>query len=300
MLIRGAGCPVRMKLFIAFAIVLSGFISLLGSGTASASVVPSGVYYPGATRCTPQHCYLRAVDNRSGITGLTAVMTYSYMSMLDQTQDPYEEPVIDHNSCPTSFSTHICPWSVSKEMWVADSQGKHWVEVGLRNGYEAPDWKLPSGQPGCNCQAYYLYWEDGPGSAIENTHIIANISPDNSVHSFTIQRGTGSHVWDIYIDGRLVGVSTLSGENSFGVSAIGSETNAITTVQPLSLVDSTCITGWSVRTANGTWTGITQPNGGFRGYSNDQGTFDQTYAYTWNGAAHQMCFAKGNAIPPAF
>lgn len=276
----------KAKVCIALVFALTGFVSLFSSGVAYASQ-----YYPGAAKCSNPHCYLRAVDWHSGISAATAVMQYSWMSMLDQTQNPYQESVIA--PCPGSFSTNKCPWFESKEIWMSNLDHTRWVEVGIRNGYEAPDWKLTNGQPGCNCQAYYLYWEDGPGSATENTHIIANISPDNSVHSFTIQRGSGNHVWDIYIDGRIVGVSTLSGENSFGESMIGSETSAVTTVQPLSYINQSCITGWSVRDAHGNWIGITSPNHGFRASHDDTGAPSQTYSYTWNGASHQLCFQKG-------
>ena len=89
--------------------------------------------------------------------------------MLDQTQAPYQTPVLDNSDCQNG----TCPWFISREMWLGDPH--HWIEIGLRNGFESPQGDMPNGAQGCGCQAYYQFWEDGATGA---THVIANISPD--------------------------------------------------------------------------------------------------------------------------
>lgn len=208
-------------------------------GIALTLVVPTAAQasdlYPGAAKCDNPHCYLRAVDFHDNIDSVEANIQHNWMSMLDQTARGYEEPVIDRVSCKT-FSTHICPWFVTKQIWISDKGHTKWVEVGVRNGYQPPDWKLSDGRPGCGCQAYFQYWEDGPGGS-DHVHVIANISPDDTWHKYAIQRTAGNHTFNILIDGRIVGRSTTTGRNTFGESMIGSETSAATTVQPLSYIN---------------------------------------------------------------
>jgi len=260
--------------------------------------------WPGAQSCVNPHCYDRAVDYHSGLMAASTRIQSTWFSVLDQTQEPYQTPAIENSD----WCGGTCPWFMTREMWLGDLH--HWIEVGLRNGYEDPRWRLPDGAPGCGCQAYFQFWEDGPGSADTHIHVIANITPDNAWHTYGISRVSGT-TFDITVDGQIVGVSTASGAASFGVSAIGSETSARTTVQPLSYMNMAC-QSWSVEDASGRWSGVGNPNGGLRGHSNPyhgslwaapfNGSFpfydsaggpDQTYVGGWNSATHQLCIGKG-------
>ncbi|HEY0717256.1 MAG TPA: hypothetical protein VGD68_06535, partial [Streptosporangiaceae bacterium] len=179
-------------------------------------------------------------------------------------------------------------------------------EVGLRDGYESPQWQLPDGSPGCGCQAYFQFWEDGtgPDSPPADTHVIANIAPDNAWHTYGISRVSGS-TFNITIDGRIVGVSTGSGATSFSKSSIGSETSGLTVVQPLSYMNMSC-QSWSIEDGSGQWVGVGNPNGGLRGsadppygsvlpnpLSSSVGGPDPTYDGGWNSTTHQLCIGKG-------
>ena len=62
-------------------------------------------------------------------------------------------------------------------------------------------------------------------------------------------------MFDLTVDGKVVGVSTTSSASSFGQSAIGSETSALTTVQPLSYMNESC-QSWSVKDSSGRWFGV--------------------------------------------
>jgi hypothetical protein len=274
---------VRIALILAIVAVANGAMPWVAS---------AADYWPGAAHCNSPHCYSRAVDWHDNLNAVSVNIQHNWMSMLDQTASPYQEPVIDRVSCPGSFSTSICPWFLSKQVWISDKGHTTWVEVGVRNGYEPPDWKMTNGQPGCNCQAYYEYWEDGPGGS-SHVHVIANISPDNAFHNYLIQRGPGNHEFDIFIDGRLVGVSTTTGRNSFGESAIGSETSAVTVVQPLAYMNSSCLTNWSVRDTGGRWFAVGSPNHGVRASHDDTGAPSQTYYGGWDSGQHALCIGKG-------
>jgi hypothetical protein len=247
--------------------------------------------WPGAQQCSPIHCYSRAVDIHSNLIAATTTIQSSWFSMEDQAHWPYATPVVDNVDCGGA----ACPWFMSRELWLGDRS--HWIEIGLRNGYEYPQWTLPNGAPGCGCQAYYQFWEDGANSgAIGATHVIANITPDNAWHAYGIHRVSGQ-TFDVTIDGRVVGVSTVSGASSFGRSAIGSETSALTTVQPLSLMNQSC-QSWSVEDSSGRWFGVGQPNEGLRGSLDNSGSPDQTYYGQWNSTTHQLCIGKGS-LPSA-
>ena len=273
------------------------FIALLNSGAAQAAVAPT---WPGAQKCENPHCYDRAVDFHSGLIGGTTLIQSTWFSILDQTQAPYQTPVIDNSDCP---GTGTCPWFISREMWLGGQQ--HWIEVGVRNGYEYPQWRMPDGAPGCGCQAYFQFWEDGPGDPLSHTHVIANIAPDNAWHQYGISLVSGN-TFDITVDGEVVGVSTASGATSFDESSIGSETSGLTTVQPLSYMNMAC-QSWSVEDTAGRWFGVGNPNGGLRAYTDPyHGSLlakpfhsgsvpgpDQTYFGTWNSATQQLCIGKG-------
>jgi hypothetical protein len=244
------------------------------------------VYWPGAEKCVSphQHCYSRAVDVHSNLVAVSTTIQSTWFSMLDQTQAPYQMPVFAY------CSGQLCPWFITREMWLGDRS--HWIEVGLMNGYESPQMRLPDGSPGCGCQAYFQFWADGPaGDANATTHVIANISPDNTWHTYGISHVSGN-IFDVTVDGRTVGVSTTSGASSFGSSAIGSETSGLTTVQPLSYMNESC-QAWSVKDASGRWFGVGNPNQGTRGASDNSGTPDQTYFGGWDSSTHQLCIGKG-------
>src|ERR1700761_4796204 len=272
------------------------FITLLNPGTAHAAIAPD---WPGAKSCESQHCYDREVDFHSDLDGATTQIQSSWFSMLDQTKAPYQTPVIDNSDCPGSGT---CPWFISREMWLGGQQ--NWIEVGVRDGYEYPQWRMPDGTPGCGCQAYFQYWEDGPGDPFSHTHVIANVSPDGSWHQYGIAHVSGS-TFNITVDGKVVGVSTASGVTSFGESAIGSETSGITTVQPLSYMNNAC-KSWSVEDTSGRWFGVADPNGGQHAYADPyHGSLlgkpfyhsapgpDQTYFGGWNSTTKQLCIGKG-------
>jgi hypothetical protein len=157
------------------ALVGAILLLFLSPGWASALTL-----WPNVARCASPHCYSRAVDYHSGINAVTVNIQHNWMSMLDQTQSPYQTPVVDRVDCGGSFSTNTCAFFESKQVWISSTDHTRWIEVGVRNGYVPPDWHMTTGQPGCNCQAYYTYWEDGPGSASSNVHIISYTSPDNS------------------------------------------------------------------------------------------------------------------------
>ncbi len=254
------------------------------SATAPAPATPA--YWPGAEKCvTPhQHCYSRAVDVHSDLIAASTAIQSTWFSMLDQTQAPYQTPVVDNGDCTNG----TCPWFITREMWLGDPN--HWIEIGLMDGYESPQWRMPNGAPGCGCQAYFQYWEDGDDRQ-GTEHVIANITPDNAWHTYGISRVSGD-TFDLTIDGRVVGVSTASGASSFGVSAIGSETSGLTTVQPLSYMNQSC-QSWSVQDTSGRWFGIGSPNQGVRGAYNNSGSPDRTYFGGWNDTTHQLCIGKG-------
>jgi hypothetical protein len=253
-------------------------------GTANAA----SAYWPGAQQCWNTHCYSRAVDVHSDLIAAQTTIQSSWFSTEDQTLSPYETPVVDNTDC----SGGTCPWNMSRELWLGDRS--HWIEVGLRNGYENPQWTLPDGSPGCGCQAYYEFWEDGANSGKTSgaTHVIANVTPDNTWHTYGIRRVSGQ-TFDVTVDGQVVGVSTASGASSFGRSAIGSETIALTTVQPLALMNQSC-QSWSVEDGSGRWFGVGQPNHGLRGSNDNSGSPDQTYYGSWNSTTHQLCIGKAS------
>jgi hypothetical protein len=272
------------------------FFVIVNSGMAQAEGVPS---WPGAQSCVNPHCYDRAVDYHSDLMAGSTRIQSTWFSIVDQANAPYQTPVVDNSYCPGE----TCPWFMTREMWLGDQH--HWIEVGLRNAYEPPQWRLPDGTPGCGCQAYFQFWEDGPGPADTSTHIIANIAPDGAWHTYGISRAYGN-AFDITVDGRVAGVSTESGVTSFGRSAIGSETSGLTTVQPLSYMNMAC-QSWSVEDASGRWFGVGSPNGGLRGYNDpyhgsplaqpfhpgSAGGPDQTYFGGWNSVTDQLCIGKG-------
>jgi hypothetical protein len=272
---------------VAGVIIALSFLAATGGAADAAS--PD---WPGAQQCSTNHCYSRAVDIHSNLIAATTTIQSSWFSMEDQTLWPYATPVVDNVDCLGG----TCPWFISRELWLGDQS--HWIEIGLRNGYEYPDWTMPNGAPGCGCQAYYEFWEDGANKgATGATHVIANITPDNAWHTYGIYRVSGQ-TFDVTVDGRVVGVSTLSGASSFGESAIGSETSALTTVQPLSLMNQSC-QSWSVEDSTGRWFGVGQPSDGLRGSSDSKTSSpDQTYYGTWNSTTHQLCIGKGS-LPAA-
>jgi hypothetical protein len=273
-----------------------GTPSFYGGEAQTASPPP----WPGAHSCVNPHCYDRAVDFHGNLIAGSTRIQSNWFSMLDQTTAPYQTPVVENSA----FCGGTCPWFISREMWLGDQD--HWIEVGLRDGYEYPQWRMPDGSPGCGCQAYFQFWEDGtgPDSPDADTHIIANIAPDNAWHTYGISRVSGSN-FDITVDGRVVGVSTGSGATSFSRSSIGSETSALTVVQPLSYMNMSC-QSWSVEDGSGQWLGIGNPNGGLRGsadpyhgsalaepFSSSAGGPDPTYSGGWNSTTHQLCIGKG-------
>lgn len=264
--------------------VITAAITLVLAATNSGVASAASAYWPGAQKCASRHCYSRAVDVHSNLIEASTTIQSSWFSMLDQTTVPYQTPVVDNSDCAASHET--CPWFIDREMWLGNQN--HWIEIGLMNGYEPPDWRLPNGAPGCGCQAYFQFWEDGPNGA---HHVIANISPDNAWRTYGISRVAGQ-TFDLTVDGKVVGVSTTSGASSFGQSAIGSETSALTTVQPLSYMNESC-QSWSVKDSSGRWFGVGRPNQGVRGYYDNAGSPDQTYSGGWNDVTHQLCIGKG-------
>lgn len=268
------------------AIAVAAALSFLVANGSPANA--ASAYWPGAQKCV-NHCYSRAVDAHSNLIAATSTIQSSWFSMEDQTLAPYTTPVVDNTDC----SNGTCPFFISREIWLGDKS--HWIEIGLRNGYEYPDWTLSNGAPGCGCQAYYQFWEDGTNSgATGATHVIANISPDNVWHTYGISRVSGQ-TFNLTVDGRVVGVSTASGASSFGVSAVGSETVGLTTVQPLSLMNESC-QSWSVEDSSGHWFGVGSPHNGV--HNGGSGSPDQTYFGGWNKTTHQLCIGKGSLPAP--
>ena len=242
-------------------------------GSTETAAPPS---YPGAQSCLNPHCYSRAVDVHSNLIGAKTEIQSSYFSMFDQNQSPYTMPVLAY------CGTDVCPWRIDREMWLGQDK---WVEIGLMNGYEPAQWQLPGGARGCGCQAYFQFWSDTNGAI----HVIANVTPDNSWHTYGISRVSGS-TFNLTVDGRVVGVSTASGASTFSVSSIGSETNAYTTVQPLSYMNKSC-QSWSVEDSSGRWIGVGTPNRGVVGHGSSKPA--QTYYGGWDKSTHQLCIGKG-------
>lgn len=261
---------------------ISVIIAMVSSGpvASAAAMTATPPAYPGAQSCLQPHCYERAMDVHSNLIGAETEIQSSWFSMIDQTQSPYTMPVFAY------CGADVCPWRITREMWLGETD--HWIEIGLMNGYEPAQWQLPGGAHGCGCQAYFQFWEDG-NNANGYLHVIANVSPDNSWHTYGISRESGS-TFDLTVDGRVVGVSTASGASTFGESSIGSETNAYTTMQPLSYMNMSC-QSWSVEDSSHRWFGVSNPNETVHGPGSKPPS--QTYFGGWNNATHQLCIGKG-------
>jgi hypothetical protein len=134
-------------------------------------------------------------------------------------------------------------------MWLITNLGSAkqystWVEVGLRNG-------LDTFNNPCKCVAYEAFWEDAnatDGKAYR--HWIANWTPNNSSHSYEIVRGTSANKWNVYVDGKLKGTSTVTGSWTGHEQQIGAE------IQANNLADAHSTT-WSMtpqyRDGKGNW-----------------------------------------------
>lgn len=273
---------VRHTIQIATILFITVILAIISSGSAvsASTMTATPPAYPGSKSCLSQHCYSRAVDAHSNLIAAKTVIQSSWFSMLDQNQSPYTMPVV------ANCGADVCPWRIDREMWLGETD--HWVEIGLMNGYEPAQWQLLGGAHGCGCQAYFQFWGDG-ANGNGYVHVIANVTPDNSWHTYGISRVSGS-TFDLTIDGRVVGVSTASGASTFGESSIGSETNAYTTVQPLSYMNMSC-QSWSVEDSSGRWFGVGKPNRGVVGA--DSNPPSQTYFGGWNSSTHQLCIGKG-------
>lgn len=243
--------------------------------------------YPGADSCYPTHCYSRAVDIHSNIKAAQVNIQSVWMSLLDQTAPGYQSPVVNYGCAGGN-----CGWFITHELWLGN--GSDWIEVGIMNGWESPQMHFADGRPGCNCQAYFTYWEDGPGDENSHRHLIANTTPDNSWHQYGIRPGARPGSFDITIDSRVIGTSTALGVSSFDRSAIGSESNTYSTMQPIANLNYSCETGWSVEDTANRWFGIGNPNQGVRGPLDDSGGQSQTYYGGWNSSQHALCIGKGN------
>jgi hypothetical protein len=210
-------------------------------------------------------------------------MRNSWFSMLDQTDPRYRTNVI------SNCGDGSCAFFISRELWLGNSN-TGWVEVGIRNGYQDPRMKFADGRPGCGCQAYFTFWEDGPGDPYDHTHLIEDITPDDSTHTYKIE-SSGLKKFRITIDDREVGVARTNFAAAIE-TAIGSETSALTTVQPLSYMNSACQWNWGMTVPGLGWRYVKYPNGGVRG-SGVLDSPDQTYFGAWNDKSHEFCIGKG-------
>ena len=269
---------------------------VLVPGRASAADPP---VYPGAAKCYPTHCYMRAQDNHSGLQAMEMTMQSTWFSVLDQTRPGYERPAVD-----TSCVGGNCEWFQNHEMWLQQADGKRWVEVGLKNSYQPREESFADGRPGCGCQAYYMFWEDGGSGADVHatTHLIANVTPDDSWHRYRLARRGKTTTYDVFVDDRLVGTSTTTGMSSASASSIGAETSTYSTMQPLAYMNRSCQTNWWVQDNAGTWFRVTDPNRGVVGATAGASVLghlvggskpSQTYFGGWDAKTHELCIGKG-------
>lgn len=91
---------------------------------------------------------------------------------------------------------------IASVLWLyVQPDSSQWVEVGLRNSYEADV---------CNCVAYSAFWADTDrDGAPLYVHTIANTSPDGSSHNYEVQRASNPTYWNVYRDYNYVGQSTI-------------------------------------------------------------------------------------------
>lgn len=115
------------------------------------------------------------------------------------------------------------PAHISAETWVLMRNGS-WVEVGIMNGW--PWW--PDNKQGPNPNvAYSFFWGDAaPGGCRQFVHTISNTVPDGSNHRFTIGYA-GSKRWNVLLDDRVVGTSTVTQSRQPYAQHIGIELGEI-------------------------------------------------------------------------
>jgi hypothetical protein len=121
---------------------------------------------------------------------------------------------------------------MNAEMWLytQTSEGRAWVELGLRGGIYHP---LDS--TSCHCQAYARFWaEIGPGYG-EVAHLIAYTNPDHTNHSYEIQRSsTNTQYWNVYVDFNLKGTAIRQQSDRAYEIAVGIESTNVSTAHSYS------------------------------------------------------------------
>jgi hypothetical protein len=149
---------------------------------------------------------------------------------------------------------------ITAESWVL-MRNHSWVEVGIINGW--PAW--PDNKQGPNPNvAYAFFWADaGPGGCMTGAtiHTIRNTVPDGSNHHFAIVYA-GNKSWNVYLDGQVVGTSTVTRSNQPLYHQIGLE---------IGEVDGLCGDGSradDVRMKPSTWT----PRTGWRPWPHESST----------------------------
>lgn len=162
-------------------------------------ITASLVFTPAAsadTGCPPNggHCYSVGLLYRNDFTGI-----YGHWHNNNMYLDNY------------SGSQHI-----NSEMWLSVGSTA-WVETGLTNADTSSD---PNP---CGCTAYQVFWDDVSASGNYYAHFIANTVPDGTDHWYMIVRGSSANQWNVYYDGYLQGVSTVTGAWTGTRQAIGGE-----------------------------------------------------------------------------
>jgi hypothetical protein len=108
---------------------------------------------------------------------------------------------------------------MNSEFWFG-LNNENYIEEGLRNGLESND-------GGCNCIAYSIFWADhvgvSSGHDVEYRHIIANVSPTGQADTYQISRAPTPNQWYVFLNGNVVGVSTVTGDWAGPFEEIGGE-----------------------------------------------------------------------------
>jgi hypothetical protein len=196
-----------MKKGLSFLSVLAILAIFLFGG---ASYARAASYGPAVDQCSPTngvpHAYAEA---KRGVSSQGYDVEFHANNMAPGRSGPY-------------YPAHI-----TAETWVIMGNGS-WVEVGIINGY--PAWAdnkqayLKQGTPPLT--AYGFFWADGYQGCQNMSyywiHTIRNTVPDGTSHHFGITY-RGSKQWNIYLDGQLVGISTITNSSHAIEQDIGLE-----------------------------------------------------------------------------
>lgn len=167
---------------------LSRWIATLAIGASVAGVTSGALAGPAAACSLSDHCYGIAQYPRSGVLGGKATI------------DPYYMSVPDGNF-------------VTNELWLGDTGGTYWVEVGWTRNYATFQ-----GVP----QGLSIFWADSrPGGGLHNHVLETNPSGGKTVY---VMQGYPSTTYGVG-DGTYAGTSTNNTMTPYVVN-VGSETTS--------------------------------------------------------------------------